>query len=368
MSTGMQRIVLCISFAATAWGCGLPERPSPAAAQLSPAELINGGHDLRARSVLAPLVEAEPDNATALWLLSKSWSGLGRMDTALELAERAVALDTGNAVYHVQLAAVLGRVAERASIFKQLGLARRAKKELDAALSLDPRNLDALYGEMMYYFAAPSFLGGDRTRAQEFVDRITAIDPVRGWLAQASLAHERKDPAGELDFLLRAVDTDPENFDARGALLQFYFDQPQRDYGSIEETGCRLLQVDPSRPDGWRALADAHAACHCWTELTEIVQRAALFNPEDLSPYYAAAIAMMREGERWEVARYYLEKYLSQPADGSEPSLASARWQLARVLDHLKRPEDAQAQLELALKEDPGLDVARQDLKRLKGK
>ena len=60
--------------------------------------------------------------------------GMGNLEVAVKLAEQAVSLEPGNAAYHVQLAAACGRLAEKASLFKQLSYARRAKKELDLCL------------------------------------------------------------------------------------------------------------------------------------------------------------------------------------------------------------------------------------------
>ena len=331
-------------------------------------QLVEAGHDLRARTALKALVEAEPGNATAAWLLSKSLIGLGDLEGALAQAERSVALDGDNGAYHVQLGAVLGRMAEKASIFKQLGLARRTRKELEAGVALDPKNLDGLFGLMMYYFAAPSFMGGDKAKAGELADRIAAIYPARGFMARAALAHEAKDSTAELDFGLRAVASDSENFDAWSELTQYYLDRPKPDWGLIEKGACRMLEIDPGRPDGWRALAGMHVASHCWTELDEVLSASAAFAPEDLSPYYSTAAAMVRDEERPEAARGYLERYLAQPPEGSEPSHAVARCQLATLLEKSGQADDAIAQLTRALEEDPGLETAKKELKRLRGK
>jgi tetratricopeptide (TPR) repeat protein len=272
----------------------LPQVPAEAGPPTTPERLIEVGHDLLAKAALTPIVEAEPSNDRAAWLLSKSLFGLGDLEHALVYAERAVSLDADNAAYHVQLGAVLGSLAEKASIFKQLGLARRTRKELEAAVALDPRNLEGLYGLMLYYFSAPSFMGGDKSKAAALADRIAAVDEARGWMARAAMAREQKDAAAQLDYGLRAVAADAANFDALSELTQYYLDRPQRDWALVEEHACKLLEMDPGRPDGWRALAEIHAANHCWTELDEILQISEQFNHEDLSPYYSAAAALLR--------------------------------------------------------------------------
>jgi len=347
------------------YACELPQ-PSATPPALSPEQLVERGHDLQAKAVLTPMVEADPSDAAAVLLLSKTLFGLGDLDGALKYAERAVAIAPDSAAAHVQLGDVLGRVAEKAPIFKQLSLARRAKKELDAGIALDPRNIDGLMGVMMYDFSAPSFLGGDKAKARGVAGRIAAIDPVYGWLAQAALSRERKDAAAELDFNRRAVAEDPASFDAQVALAQFYVDH-NPDYAGLEDSACKILQIDPARPEGWRYLAEVRVSGFCWTELAQLLETAAQFNSDDLSPFYAAAAAMIRQGERLPVARDYLEKYLSQPSDGSAPSHAMAHWQLATLLEKEQLPDEAIAELESALAEDPGLQEAKKDLKRLRG-
>jgi len=361
------RLFFFLLSAASACGRDWPQPPAIPPA-LTSTELVEAGHLLRAKTLLAPVVEAEPSNDLAAWLFSKSLLGLGDLDGALKFAERAVSLAAGDAAYHVQLGVVLGRMAEKASIFKQLGLARRAKRELDAGIALDPKNLDGLMGVMMYDFSAPSFLGGDKAKAAELAARIAAVDPVRGWLARAALAREQKDTAAELDFGLQAAAHGPGNFDAQSELAQYYLDHPNPDYTKLEETGCKLLEIDSGRPDGWRILAEVFVASSCWTQVAVILETAERFDPDDLSPRYAVAAALVRRGERLAAAKAYLEMYLAQPADGSAPTHAMAHWQLATLLEKQQHPDEAAAQLDLALQEDPGLEVAKKDLKRLRGK
>ena len=80
------------------------------------------------------------------------------------------------------------------------------------------------------------------------------------------------------------------------------------------------------------------------------------------------AITKRANDERLPAAREYLEKYLAQPTDGSAPSHAMARWQLATLCEKELHPDEAVAQLELAVAEEPSLEAARKDLKRLRSK
>ena len=57
--------------------------------------------------------------------------------------------------------------------------------------------------------------------------------------------------------------------------------------------------------------------------------------------------------------------YLTQPAEGQQPSLATAHWRLALTLEKEGRKPEAIRELQTALDQDPSLELARKDLKRL---
>ena len=97
----------------------------------SPESLIQGGHFKRAR---------------AACLLAKVKRNFNDLDAALKLAEKGVALDPKSAACHFILAETVGTIAERANVLRQMGLAKRFKREIDATLALDPKRLDAARG------------------------------------------------------------------------------------------------------------------------------------------------------------------------------------------------------------------------------
>ncbi len=326
------------------------------------------GHFRQAESILDPLAQANPEDANLAWLLSRAKAGLGDLDTALNLAEKALLSDNANAAYHVQVAAVVGRMAEKASLMKQLGLAKRARKELDTALSLDPRNLDALFGLMLYYYAAPSFIGGDKQKAQQMAAVMTEVHPARGFLAQARLAKDRKDPAKEEEFYLKTIEADPRYYEAKATLSSYYLEMSKPDYANAQKYACEALAIDPGGGQAWKNLAEIVAVEQCWTELDTLVALAEERNPQDLASYYAAATALLRMDRRYDVAELYLRKYLRQPPDANEPSLGYAHWQLATILEKQGRRLEAVTEVERALAEEPFLDGAKKDLKRLRSK
>ncbi len=337
-----------------------------AIARLSPAELVESGHFLEAVQLLEPVVRAHPENGQALWLLSRAKSWIGDLDEAFKLIDAAVALDENIAAYHVQAAAVAGRLAQKANMLKQLSLARRVKKELDDAVRLDPRNSDAQYGLMLYYFAAPSLLGGDKTKAKTTGEELAKNNPVAGLFYQGRLAHEMKDAAQEEALYKQSLLLDPLYYDAVEALMNFYLEA--RDFRKTETWACQAVHADPTRSQGWSVLAKLWAYDGSWTEAIWAAKQYESFNPTDLAPWFAIASAAIERGEQLPLAEQYLTRYLSQPAEGNQPGHAMGHWQLGLLYERLGRKANAVTELQAAIKLDPSLDSAKADLKRVNAK
>jgi tetratricopeptide (TPR) repeat protein len=298
-------------------------------AQTPDAEaLADAGHYLRLKVMLAPRVAAHPDDAQSIYLLSQAEGALGNLDVALKLADNAIALDPANPKYHAQAAASCGRLAQTSGLLKQLGYARRAKKELDTALDLDAKNEGALYGLALFYYAAPSLLGGDKQKAQASADALTKLNPSRGYLTQAKLANERKDATAEEDFYKKAVAADPQCYEAKTKLANFYL---TRDLNAASQLAREALAIDPSQADAWKVLAQVHVATQCWDELRALLEEARQAVPDNLAPYYYSAVALEQSGHFLGWATDFLNVYMSVPPEGNEPTLAEAEKVAKRV-------------------------------------
>lgn len=333
---------------------------------MSTAELVETGHFLEAVERLEPVVKANPRNAPALWLLSRAKSWLGELDEAFKLIDEAIAINDKIAAYHVQAAAVAGRMALKASLLKQLGLARRVKKELEEATQLDPRNSDAQYGLMMYYFAAPSLLGGDKNKARQTGGELAKAVPVAGLFYQGRLAHEMKEQSEEEAYYRQSFMLNPLFYDAVEGLMNFYLEA--RDFQKTEIWACQAVHADPTRSQGWAVLAKLRVYGGSWTEAVAIARQYEAVNPRDLGPYFAIAAAAVERNEQLPMAEEYLGRYLSQPAEGNQPTHAMGHWQLGLAYERMGRKANAVSELQSAIKMDPSLDGAKADLKRINAK
>lgn len=188
-----------------------------------------------------------PSDALASFLLSQIHNAFGDYATPLPLAEKAVALDGRVAKYHRQLAEVLGLEAQHAGPIRLIFLARQFRSEIDTAISLDPRDIQARRDLLEYYLVAPGIAGGDVQKASAMAKQIGVLDPAEGLLAEARIASFRKrsNEAGEL--LRHAVALQPSSYRARLALANFYSAPESFNAGLALSAAQELLKLDPGR-------------------------------------------------------------------------------------------------------------------------
>ncbi len=336
-----------------------------ASSAVTPESLIDQGHFKRARAIVEPRVQQDPNDAQAAYLLSQIKQAYGDLDAALKLAQKAVALDGKNGRYHFQLAQIYGEMAQKAGIFKQLGLAHKFRDEAEIAAQLDPNYVDARVGLMEFYLQAPGIAGGDKKKARAIADDISRINPVEGYLAQARLAQEAKDTAKQETALLKAVEAGPRNYEPNVTAGNFYGERLKK-YDLAEKYLRVALQIDPERSGAYAGLAQVYAAQQRWGDLDALLLQAEKNVPDDFNPYYQAAKTILLQGGDLARAERYLRKYLTQEPEGGAPDLAATHWRLGLVLEKQGRKPEAISELQAAVQMKPDFNEAKKDLKRLK--
>ena len=332
----------------------------------SPRDLIEARRWKQARATLEPYVKAHPNDAEACALLARVKMIFKEPDAALRLAERAVALQPRNDAYRWRVAAVVGEMAAEASVFKQLGLGRRFKREADATLALNPRHVEALDSLMIFYLKAPGIMGGDTRKAYALADEILKIDKGAGYLAKVRLAHEAKQTDRVEGLYLKAVEADPDEFDAQRALATMYIAASPPKLDAAERHARAMIRIAPARADGHAALASVLAAQRRWQELDAALVAAEQANRDNLLPYYRAGIPLIASGADLPRAERYFRKYLTITPEPNTPDHAAAHWRLGLTLEKQGRRDEAIAAMHKAVQLNPRMEDARRDLKRIK--
>lgn len=304
-------------------------------ATLSQAEiLIEAGHWKQARILVDARAREAPEDPLSIYLTSQIRFAFGDAETPLKLAEKALALDGGIAKYHRQVAEVTGVMAQHANLFQLLSLARRFKKEIDAAIALDPNDIQSLRDLMEFYLVAPGIAGGDKAEARAVAERIGRIDRAQEFSAEARLAEFDKDAFKAEALLRKAVETAPVSYKANVELAQFELAKEHRNLKAAESAANAALRIDATRVAAYSALAQVYALGERWTELADLLAQADGAVPDDLAPHYRAAEALLEKpmlqiGKNLDAAQRNLREYLTQEPEGNEPAAAEAREKLA---------------------------------------
>jgi tetratricopeptide (TPR) repeat protein len=102
---------------------------------------------------------------------------LDAYDRGRELGERAVELAPKNPDAHVWYAINTARYGQTRGVMRSLFLLPTVRREIDAILALDPKNIRVYSLAGNVDMAVPRIAGGDVTRAEEYFKKGIAVDP-----------------------------------------------------------------------------------------------------------------------------------------------------------------------------------------------
>jgi tetratricopeptide (TPR) repeat protein len=242
--------------------------------------------------------------------------------------EQAIQLDLKNSVYHLWL----GRAdSERADREHSLSLARKVKKEFQAAVQLDPSNIAARRDLAEYEVDAPWIAGGDKDDARKQVEAIAALDAIDGQLARAMYVfHAEKKPAQAEEIYKKLLEQKPPS-------IQSYFEM------------ARFFQ---------------HHGLAADFELA--IQGAAAIDATDPRLDYFRGVLQFAQQSDLPGAERRLDNYVNHtPPRSNWPSHADAREWLGRILEAEGKRAEAMAQYREALRLDSKRKIARERLKEL---
>jgi tetratricopeptide (TPR) repeat protein len=156
------------------------------------------------------VLEGDPaPDAPAYELNGKNYFMLGDYDKAVQFFEKARALNPGVSDYSLWLGRAYGRRAETGGWLPAPARASKARQYFEAAVSLDPRNAEAMNDLFDYYLNAPGFLGGGADKAETIAKRIEHERPAEYQHEMAELADHKKQYADAEAHLRKAMELAP---------------------------------------------------------------------------------------------------------------------------------------------------------------
>jgi len=337
------------------------------AADNSVNALIEQGHFKQARTLLEKRLSANANDGEAMFLLARVKLEFQDADGAIKLAEKAVELLPKDAQAHAALADCYGQKAEGdVGMFEGMKWARAFKREAEAALAIDPNNLDALHSMVEFHLDAPGIVGGSKSKASEIAQKIGTIHATKGAIAEAEIAWHEKKLDQALAAFQKAADGDPKSYEAQFRLGNTYMQEKWRDTAKAEQYAHKAIAIDPQRGAAYGLLMQAKVWAGSINELDALLTQAEKAVPDDFVYYFRAARSLLVTNKDPARAEKYLRKFLTQEPEGNTTTLAVGHWQLGLALEKLGRKQDAAAEVQTALNLQPDLKPAKTDLKRLK--
>ena len=320
-------ILLAASFAAIVPASTAFAAPSLAAAN---ADLQAGKAD-EAISLLNETLRADATNAEAENLLCRVQYTLQQFDLAAGNCEKAVSLNGQNARYHLWLGRATGERASRASFLSAFSLAKKTRQELETAVKLDPRDVEALSDLGEFYVEAPGAVGGGVDKASGIAAQLDSIESARAHQLRAAIAEKNKDLA------------------------------------TAEQEFKTALSVATHPAYQWISLASFYRRQQRWADMEAAVksgEEAASRDKHAAVALYNGASVLTRANRQLDQAIRLYQSYLASPDKTEEAPAFAVHARLARLLaqtgDQASAQRERDAALALAHDFKPAQDIKTQ--------
>ena len=287
------------------------------------------GNYQQAAAVLDPLAENSQDARLHFWL-GRSYFELHNFGRAVAAAERSVLHDPENSDYHLWLGRSYGRKAEQSGWFSGFSLARKARRQFEEAVRLQPSNFSAQHDLIQFYLEAPGIVGGGQDKALKQIETLAALDAAEGHLGRGAYGVKLKK-----------------------------LEQAEGEYRKV-------LAGKPRRINIYFDVADFFEARKDPAQMEEAVEGAARIDASDPRLDYYRGVSLVLAGKRPAKAEEFLKNYLAVvPPRSDRPAHAAAREWLGKLYEGQGRCRAAADEYRKALDLDTHLKTAREALKRV---
>jgi len=189
------------------------------------------------------------------------------------------------------------------------GLAKKVHTEFEAAVQLNPNNVDARADLAEFYLEAPGIVGGGREKAEAQAVTLATLDPAKAHWINARIAEKKKDPATAEKEYRAAIASSHGSASAWLHLAQFY-----KHVGRMAEMDDAIHQV-ASAPldqadvlvdaahlllDTDRDLAEANRLLRRYVSSASTVEQAPAFKA-----HYLLGTVLEKQGDKQAAAREY---------------------------------------------------------------
>jgi tetratricopeptide (TPR) repeat protein len=284
----------------------------------------------KAVQLLSEAAAAEPQNAEIQLLLTKTHLEMFQYEAAIKSAERAVALESKNSVYHEWLGRAYGEKADHSGFMSALGFAKKTQREFQTAVELDGKNFAARQSLIEYDCAAPSMANGGEDKAQPQIAEIAKLDVAEGHYATGNCRRQKKD-----------------------------FATADAEFGQALESGLKA-------PERVFDIGDYAVRHEEPSMLVSVADLGAKIAPGDVRAKFYRAVAEVlskQAGDAEKLLREYLKAAILR---NGYPRPSAAHYWLGRLFENAGNISGARGEYEATVKEDGKNKVAQEALKRVR--
>lgn len=246
---------------------------------------------------------------------------------AIDYFKEAIVKNDQIANYYAWLGNAYGVYTQNANKIKQGILAPKVKRSYEKAVSLDPKNLDALWGLIEYYSQAPSFMGGSMEKATITANNILEFNEKEGYRALSSVY------------------------------------QRDEKYEDAEKAFVKLVELDSNY---MTSLGSFYQSRALYDKAFLLFEKLSIGQPENINALYQIGRTSALSGQQPEKGIKALEKYMMMEIQEGFPSYAAARMRMAMIYEKTGDKVKAKSLYEASLKEDRSMELAKEGLKRVK--
>jgi len=200
------------------------------------------------------LLKDHQDDPDALYYLSVVKLLRGKIDAALELAEKGLKKAKDKDRFYEWMGDIYSVKAQNSNMFSAMMTVSKIKKYWQKAIEFNPRNMSAREKLFMFYLMAPGIAGGDEQKAEALIEEVKAEDPLRALLMQARFYRKKKEFDRAERFFLQAFKMAPDSLPVLQEVASYYMEQKQ--FARARNYLQKIVRVKPDSFVGYDLFGD----------------------------------------------------------------------------------------------------------------
>ena len=287
--------------------------------------LFDKGLYSEAEEKIRSILKEDNKNYEAFYYLGYIHFKRDEYDEAVDILDKAIKINDGDARVYEVLGQALGFKAQHAGMVKGAMLLPKVKKTFEKALAINPDSLIAREGLYMFYLFVPGVAGGDEAKAKKFAEEIKKINPARGHLAEALYFSKLKKQEEAEQSFEKAAQNGKDDPEIQHKAGQFFLGIKKFD--KAKERFDRFLELQLDNPAAYAAKGDYLAAVGEQDSALEMYNQALAKNKDFFPARFKRAQVWQKKGESEkakEEYRFIIKNYSKSPlAAQAKKALAS---------------------------------------------